>query len=581
MKKKKLIIIVVLMLIIVGIAGLFIYKQVELNDRKYEVEKINKSEYNYFIIRENEKYGVINKSGDTVVNAEYTNIIIPNPKYAVFICYNGDNTKVLNQNQEDIYSQYQNVKPIRLKNISSDLMYEKNSLTYEKDGKIGIINLEGKTIAKPIYESVEAFPYKEGEILIKLDGKYGVINNKGKYLVKAEYDQITVDGYTTEENGYKNAGYIISKTTDDGYRYGYMNVDGKIILKPEYNDVSRIVDIKDNNNIYLVVAQNGQYGLFKNSEQIINNEYQSISYNSENEKLIVEKTKKFGVATINGEIIIPIEYKQIDSVGEYMYAKDSDDKIQVYKTDGTEVQNNDNIYITNTDNGNYKIKIDNSTEESIYSITDKDGREITKNKYSYVEYLYDNYFIVSVTGGKVGVIDDKENQIIEIKYDSIDKIKGTECISTGLSEDKTTQLYNKKLEKICELKDAIINSEEGYIKIYNDNETKYFDNNGEEKENKEILPNNKIYAKEKDGKWGFVDSNGNKVVDYIYEKTTDLNEYGYAGIKLDGKWGIVDSNGKVIKQPTYEFNNKAEPQFIKQYYKIEYGYGEFYYTDKI
>lgn len=34
MKKKKLIIIVVLMLIIVGIAGLFIYKQVELNDRK-------------------------------------------------------------------------------------------------------------------------------------------------------------------------------------------------------------------------------------------------------------------------------------------------------------------------------------------------------------------------------------------------------------------------------------------------------------------------------------------------------------------------------------------------------------------
>ena len=92
------------------------------------------------------------------------------------------------------------------------------------------------------------------------------------------------------------------------------------------------------------------------------------------------------------------------------------------------------------------------------------------------------------------------------------------------------------------------------------------------------LGNRSIYAKSQDGKWGFVDQSGNVVVDYIYDKATDLNSYGYAGIEQDGKWGVVDAEGKVIVEPTYVFNVKTEPEFIKEYYKVVYGYGEFYYT---
>ena len=125
---------------------------------------------------------------------------------------------------------------------------------------------------------------------------------------------------------------------------------------------------------------------------------------------------------------------------------------------------------------------------------------------------------------------------------------------------------------------AILQKEDNYIKIYNDTETRYFDLEGNEKQNTEILANNQIYATSQDGKWGFVDKSGNVVVDYIYDKATDLNSYGYAGIKLDGKWGVVNSNGEVIVEPTYTVNTQTEPEFIKDYYKVEYGYGEFYYT---
>ena len=578
MKKKYIVMLVIVLLIIIAIAGWFIYRQIEKNGREYEIEKISVENYEYFILRQDGKYGVINKNGDIVINPEYVNIIILNPQKAVFICYDEDNsTKVLNQNNEQIFSEYAQIEPIRLKNIASDLMYEKNLLTYEQDEKLGLINLEGEVIAQPIYESIEGLPYKEGELLVQLEGKYGVINNKGNYLVDPEYDQITVDNYTTAEEGYKRAGYIVSNTTENGYRYGYVDVDGKVLLEPEYTEVSRIINVEDDDNIYLIVAQNGQYGMVKNQEQIIGNEYQSISYNSESNTLTLEKTKRYGVATLDGKVVIPVEFSQIDSTGKYIYATDVDGNVEVYQGDGNPAEINSNVYILETENENYQIKIDNS-QGSVYSILNQNGEQITTQNYSYINYLYDNYFIVSVTGGKVGVINDKEEPIIEIQYDSIEKVEGTDYIVTRLSENNSMQLYDKNFKQLCEMTNAIVQTEENYVKVYNDIETRYFDLEGNEKQNTEILANNQIYAKSQDGKWGFVDKSGNVVVDYIYDKVTDLNSYGYAGIKLDGKWGVVNANGEVIVEPTYTFNKQTEPEFIKDYYKVEYGYGEFYYT---
>ncbi len=577
MKKKYIVIIIILLLIMIGIAGWFAYQQVKENGRKYEIEKISIENYQYFILRQEGNYGVIDKNGDTIINPEYTNIVIPNPEKPIFICYTGEETKIFNQNKEQIYAQYNHIQPIKLKNIASDVMYEKNILTYEQDGKVGLINLQGETITKPVYESIEGLPYKEGELLVKVEGKYGVINNKGNELVKAQYDQISVDNYTTEDVGYKNAGYIVSNTTENGYRYGYVDVKGKVVLETEYNEISRMTDIKDNDDVYLITAQNGQYGMYKNKEQIIKNEYQSIFYNSENGTVTLEKTKKYGVATLDGNIIIPIEFTQIDSTGMYIYTTDVEGNVQAYKKDGTKADIDSNIYILETENENYKIQIDNS-QGSVYSIIDKEGKKRTTENYTYIDYLYDNYFIVSVTGGKVGVINDKGEKIIDTKYDSIEKLENTDYIVTRLSENNSIQMYNKNLQPLCEMENGIIDTQKNYIKIYNDSETKYFDLNGNEKQNTEILLDNPIYAKSQNGKWGFVDKSGKVVVDYIYDKTTDINSYGYAGIALDGKWGVVNSEGEIIVQPTYVFNVKTEPQFIKAYYKVVYGYGEFYYT---
>ena len=124
---------------------------------------------------------------------------------------------------------------------------------------------------------------------------------------------------------------------------------------------------------------------------------------------------------------------------------------------------------------------------------------------------------------------------------------------------------------------ATIENKESYIKVFNDNDIKYVSLEGKLVENTDIFKENTIFAKKLNGKWGFVNVQGNVIVDYIYDMVTDVNKYGYAGIKQNGKWGVIDRLGKVKVEPTYEINSN-QPEFIGPYYQVIYGNGEIYYT---
>ena len=568
--KKKYIVGIIIAIVLVIVLGIVIYKVIEENGKNYEIVKVNT--YNYFVLKENKLSGVIDRQGNIIIPEEYDEIKIPNPEKALFVCYKAEDIKILNANKEEILTQYEKVEPIRLKNVESDLMYEKSVLKYLENGKYGLIDFDGKKITKPIYEEIDSVPYKEGEILVKLDGKYGIINIKGNNIVNNMYDSISVDGYYVDSDGYKYAGYITSITTEEGYRYGYVNYKGKEILKNEYNEISRITDIEDNNNTYLLCAKNGQYGILENEKVIINNEYQSIRYDRTNDLFIIEKGTRYGIAKRDGNVIVPTQYNQIDVTGIYLYAK-NEQGVTVYNSNGTQVNIDTNVAILNTENEKYRIRI-NSTEGTKYGVIGKDGEEIIEDKYSYIEYLFDNYFIASNENSKLGIIDYKENERVTLENDSVQEIEGTDIIQ--VVNGPTTKLYNKQLDNICTIESANIALKDTYIEIYNENETKYFGKDGKALTNKDIYPNNTLYSIENNGKWGFEDKNGNILVDFKYDMVTEFNEYGFAGIKLEGKWGVINEKGEEIVVPTYEL--KDTPFFIGQYYRVKYGLGENYFT---
>ena len=564
-----------IIVIIVVVARVAIsYYFIKQNSRKYKIEKIEN--YQYFTLKKNDTFGVIDKNQNIIIEPNYTDVKIPNPEKSVFVCYQGDDITIFNEQKQEIFTEYEKVEPIRLKNIASNLMYEKTVLKYTENGKYGLIDYTGKKITKAIYEELDSLPYKEGEILVKQDGKYGVININGNKLVDIEYDQVSVDGYYTDENEYKYSGYIVSNTTEEGYRYGYVDYTGKELLPPEFNELERIVEIEDNENVYLIAAKNGQYGVIKNTENIINNEYQSITYDSKNQVFVIEKSKKYGIAKIDGQIIVPVEYNQIDITGIYLYAQ-NDQGTTVYSGNGTQVNIDPDIAILDTTNENYRIRINNEIGTK-YGVIDNEGKKLIEEKYNYIEYIYDDLFIASSENGELGVINDKDEVKVNLECSSVQKIGNTDLIRTVVGQ--TTRIYKRDMTLVCELTGATITEEENYIKIYNNNETKYLDKQGNELKNTDVYPNNNIFAtKNEQGLWGFIDKSGNQVIDYQYEKVTEVDEYGYAGIKKDGKWGVVDNQGQVILEPTYDLQEELEPIFMGPYHQVTYGFGEVYFED--
>ena len=573
MNKKVKILLISIVILVIGISGYYIYSKIKEKSLNYEIDKVEV--VNFYKVNENKKYGVIDSKGKIVVEIKYEDIKIPNPEKPIFVCYDGGYTVVLNDRNQELYTKYEKVEAIQLQNIASEFMYEKSVLRYKENDKFGIMDFSGKKLTRAIYDEIKGLPYKEGELLVAKDGVFGVINIKGNEIVQCKYQEIETDGKYSEQDGYRYAGYIASIRTDEGYRYGYINYKGKKIIDMKYNELSRVVEKQSDNDIYIIAALNGQYGVLKNNKTILNNEYQSVKYNFSQDVFIVEKSKTYGVVNSSGQIIIPIEYNNIEVNGIYIYCETSQG-VTVYDNKGSQVNIDPNIKILNTKNSEYQIKSQKDGEDIKYGILGSQGNELIEPKYNYIEYLQGDYFILSNNDKKLGVIDSKDKEIVKIKYNSIRKISNTDLIQCT-TDDNTIDLYDKNFDMIASVQNAIIENIFDYIKIYNQNEFKYFSKTGLEIKNTEIYSNNKLFSSVKDGKWGFVDKNGDVVVDHIYESVSEFNVDGFASVKKDGEWGAINDSGNITAEIKYEFSQIQIPNFIDKYYMVIYSSGEKYY----
>lgn len=570
--KKIVIVLIIIILAVLAVVGKIAYD----NSRKYEIAQV--TSIDYMLLIEDGRCGVISKSGEIVVSPIYDDIQIPNPSKPVFICMSNykEETKqyditVLNEKAERILYEYVDVEAIYIESTTSSMPYDKTVLKYKQDGKWGLIDFNGKKITKPIYEDIKGVTFREGLLAVKKDSKYGVINIKGTTIIKPQYDNIKCDGYYNEAGNYDNAGFIVSNITSSGYRYGYVNYNGKVILKIEYNDITRILDKKDDKNAYLVAFKNGMAAVLENDKILINHEYEDVFYNKENDLLIMQKYSNQGVMNFSGNTIIPVEYSNIIISGKYINAQKGTD-VEIFDIEGKKQEFSEYISVSPTENENYNIAI---TANDEYKIVDKNGNIITKNVYESLKSIDGQNFIAK-KDNKYGIIDMSENVKVDFQYDVMQVLANTQVIQTLKLGDTTTELFDFKLNKIASVQKASIFLESTYIKIVTDNSIQYFDYSGKEMKNTEIFDNN-LYAINQNGKWGFANKEGKVIVEPKYDMVTEFNTNGFAGIKKDGKWGSINEEGKIIVEPVYEITENM-PEFVGQYYKVDYGYGTPYYT---
>ena len=539
--------------VILVVLGIIIFNVFKSNKTEVIEEK---KVYEYFSLYTlDEKAGVVDKKGKVIIEPEYIAAYIPNPSKDVFVLENEDGYIVFDSKGNKLFEDFEKISVIKMNDYSEEV--EMNVLTYEENSKKGIIDLSGNKLTEAIYDDIKSLESRPGRILVKKDGKYGVLDLLGNVIVEVKYNAVKSDGYSTAEDGYTKTGFIISERTDNGIIYGYVNYEGNIVIEPKYESLVRVN--KKTDDIYLIVMERGKKGVIKNSKQLIKNNFQSVTYSEIADIFVVEKVSKYGFYSLDGDEILKPTYPNYVVSKEYITVEEND-KTVMYDFFGNVVKTNNYASVSEVEGTSYFIA---KSEEGYYSIISKDVN--VNDKYIYIEYAFGDYFIFTNEENKTGVLHVWEGVVIEPTYEVVLKVEDMNAIEAR-DEANTLHLYNSKLEEVFALENAVVQKvDDNYTVIYSDTEMKYINKDGKIVENTEVYPDNKLYSIQKDGKWGFINNVGEVVVSCKYDLVTELNSYGFAGVKQDDKWGVIDEKGKEIVVPVYEINSYYFPQFIGKY----------------
>ncbi len=160
----------------------------------------------------NDKYGFIDKAGNTVIETKY---------YSVNKFSEGLAKLKLELGKPSAYID-------KTGKLITDFIYEASSDFLEGlacvslDGRTyGFIDTKGE-VAIP-FKYNYAYPFRDGVSQVKLNGKWGMINRQGKLVIPCIYDELT---------GFQEG---LAQITVNGQK-GFINEEGTVVVKPTYDE---------------------------------------------------------------------------------------------------------------------------------------------------------------------------------------------------------------------------------------------------------------------------------------------------------------------------------------------------------
>lgn len=216
-------------------------------------------------VGEDTRYGYIDGTGKMVIEPNF--IIAGDYSEGVAIVYNGKTYQVINGKGKVIFQTEGGIQDFH------------NGLAAFSDPKAdykqGYINTKGKVVIKPKYNFAGGFRTDQTAV-VSQDEKYYEINNKGKILKSYKL--------STKYNVYDitNDGYIII-TDPNTYLRGVINLSGKVIVKPNYGEItylgSGLFGVKkkesDYNNFLLSIRPAALFN--KNGKQLTSYKFYDLS----------------------------------------------------------------------------------------------------------------------------------------------------------------------------------------------------------------------------------------------------------------------------------------------------------------
>ena len=393
----------------------------------------------YFAMFKDNKWGVINSKGEVVIDPSYAEIIvIPDNNKDVFLCTYDVNyetgefkTKAINSKNEEILKGYEQLEAVTNSDENNNLWYETNVIRVKKNGKYGLIDLDGKEILSAEYDQINALKGIKNSLLTLKDGKYGIVNDEGKILVQNKYAEIT----TLEEDD--KSGFIVKN--DEG-KYGILSYSENQILDTKYDGIYKVYG----NDMYVVKEADKQKLVGKDGNVILENGYNEIKAILKNKDngIIIVKDGKYGVIKTNGETVIEAQYDDLKEAKEGILIAKKDNKYGVidltnavkveFKYANITYNENADMYIledenatANILNSNFETKLTgilNELNEEKGYIKLRVGEEYKYYNFKFEqkrssEVLTANTLYLSKKDGKYGYVDKSENVVIDYIYD--------------------------------------------------------------------------------------------------------------------------------------------------------------------
>lgn len=437
-----------------------------------------------------------------------------------------------------------------------------------KDNKWGVIDENGDVIIEPSYEEMMIIPNNKTDIFLCT---YDVNYNTGEYSTKAlnsknqeiftEYNKVEAINNHDENDTLWYEDNVL-KVQKDG-KWGVINYDGKVLLNTEYDSIESVQGIKN----ALLIEKEGKYGVADNEGKIILDPiYTGVTnLGKDNRSGYIVKNDEglYGIVDASKNVILENKYEEIEKVyGNDLYVVSQNGKQKIVNKDGQDVLTEGFDQITNI------LKTKDSgviyTSNGKYGIMTLTGEIKIEAQYDNLVEAKANVFIAT-KDNKRGIIDIDNQEKLPFDYNTI-TYNEIGDIYVAEDENYNSQVMNNQFEVKQTGILIEINTDSGYFVLRQNDEYKYYNFKFEEKNKKNILTNHTLYLDKKDNQYGYVDKDGNVVIEYMYDDATEQNEYGFAAVKKDGKWGAINNKGEVIQEPTYNLDDYLIIDFIGKWH---------------
>lgn len=510
----------------------------------------------------NRLYGYINAKGETLINTKYTSIEAYTEDKFIKAEKWGKWGYIDHKGNEKL--------PFLFEEVGN---FDDNDLIWVKTaGRYGLANKKGETIARANYDSPIYFEEITDKQLavVAFEGKYGIIDRTGKEVIAPTYNGIRYEdmGELDEEGFYEEGEtasiQLFKNVAVVGHKgkYGIINNrTGKEISGFIYDKV----DFPDEN--YLIVKMNNQWGVVQmNTGKIVLPFKYDFLWMSD-EFAIARLDEKWGVVNLQGEIIIPFEYENIDPLPKSGFFNVKKDKWGVVDKNGKEI-------IAPKYTSFYTEEFEED-DLAWVSINGKDGilnyvtaKELIPCEYDDLSYNYD--FIETLKNGKHILYNKKYQPIPNATYDKIEDFKGNADVAIVHRDGKKGLIDTQGKEVLpCKFKDIkpdyyrdIENhkSEKMYYTLFAEEGEGIADSNGNIMvliDNAWIhtgtgLKENTPLIVVRNKKYGVISTSGEQLIPFKYDDIHYI-EHNFAIAEIDGYNTLVDMQGKELVERANQY----------------------------